>query len=357
MSNAIATVGQGERRSVLASMASRFGMEPQPFEATLRATVVPKDCSREQFAAFLLVAKEYGLNPLTKEIYAFPTRGGGIQPIVGVDGWANLINSHPSCDGFEFVDTLSEKGELVSITCRIFRKDRSHAVEATEYMAECKRATDTWKQWPRRMLRHKALIQAARYAFGFSGIIDPDEWERHPEREDEPRQARPKAVVVQAPSNGARKPLPPVVGEEEGINPHEMGRQARRDGVAFRQAPPLSESDQAAWREGWQDEDREFHSGGAEPVEIDGEVVREPQETATETMAPNSADDAPFDPEQWLKDVGTALSGAKTAKQLLDAWRIVAESRKGDALPPDWSRAETLYQKHEERIASEARPK
>jgi hypothetical protein len=31
------------------------------------------------------------------------------------------------------------------------------------------------------MLRHKALIQAARYAFGFSGIVDPDEWERSPE--------------------------------------------------------------------------------------------------------------------------------------------------------------------------------
>jgi len=28
------------------------------------------------------------------------------------------------------------------------------------------------------MLRHKATIQAARYAFGLSGIIDPDEAER-----------------------------------------------------------------------------------------------------------------------------------------------------------------------------------
>ena len=28
------------------------------------------------------------------------------------------------------------------------------------------------------MLRHKALIQCARYAFGFAGLIDPDEAER-----------------------------------------------------------------------------------------------------------------------------------------------------------------------------------
>jgi phage recombination protein Bet len=165
------------QRSVLLDMSDRYGMEPAAFEATLRATVVPSNCSREQFAAFLLIAKEYKLNPILKEIYAFPSKGG-IQPIVGVDGWANLINSHPSFDGMDFEDRCDDKGELVSITCRMHRKDRSHPITATEYLAECKRATDPWKQWPRRMLRHKAMIQAARYAFSFAGIVDPDEAER-----------------------------------------------------------------------------------------------------------------------------------------------------------------------------------
>ena len=35
-----------------------------------------------------------------------------------------------------------------------------------------------WGRWPARMLRHKATIQCARYAFGLSGIVDPDEAER-----------------------------------------------------------------------------------------------------------------------------------------------------------------------------------
>ena len=35
-----------------------------------------------------------------------------------------------------------------------------------------------WQKWPRRMLRHKALIQAARVAFGFAGLSDEDEFER-----------------------------------------------------------------------------------------------------------------------------------------------------------------------------------
>jgi phage recombination protein Bet len=167
-------------RGIVATMAEQYAMAPQAFEATLRATVMPSTATKEEFAAFLMVANRYGLNPLTREIYAYPKRGGGIQVIVGVDGWANLINSHPMFDGMDFVDKHDDKGAVVSITCRIFRKDRSHPIECTEYLAECDQHTQPWKQWPRRMLRHKAMIQAARYCFSYSGIIDPDEYERYP---------------------------------------------------------------------------------------------------------------------------------------------------------------------------------
>jgi hypothetical protein len=123
------------------------------------------------------VAKQYNLNPILKEIYAFPAKGGGIMPIVSIDGWLNIINSHPQFDGMEFHDVI-ENGELVSVTCRMYRKDRTHPTEVTEYLNECKQGTDPWKKWPARMLRHKATIQAARYAFGFSGIYDEDEAKR-----------------------------------------------------------------------------------------------------------------------------------------------------------------------------------
>lgn len=164
---------------VIAAMATRFDMDPRAFEATLRATVVPKECTKEQFAAFLMVAKEYDLNPITKEIYAFPANRG-IQPIVSIDGWMKLMNTHPDFDGIEFEDHLTDDGQLLSITAKVFRKNRAHPVAVTEYMAECRRNTEPWTKWPRRMLRHKAAIQAARYAFGFSGIMEPDEVERAP---------------------------------------------------------------------------------------------------------------------------------------------------------------------------------
>ncbi|KAF1011072.1 MAG: hypothetical protein E5299_01493 [Burkholderia gladioli] len=163
---------------VLASLASHYGMDKGAFIQTIKATVMSgANVSNEQLAAFCLVAKEHKLNPFTKEIFAFPSRGG-IVPVVSVDGWMKLINSHPDFDGMEFRDATDEKGNLISITCRIFRKARSHPVEVTEYMSECRRGTDVWKQWPARMLRHKATIQAARYAFGFAGIMEQDEAER-----------------------------------------------------------------------------------------------------------------------------------------------------------------------------------
>jgi hypothetical protein len=179
--NQIATIPE-QKKSILATMASRYSMEPQAFESTVRATCMKPDKngripSREEFAAFLLVAKEYNLNPLTKEIYAFPDKSGGIQPIVSIDGWMNLINSHPQYDGMQFEDIHDGKN-LVAIKCKIYRKDRTYPVEITEYMEECLRGTEPWRKWPARMLRHKAAIQCARYAFGFSGIIEPDEYER-----------------------------------------------------------------------------------------------------------------------------------------------------------------------------------
>ncbi len=212
-------------RSITNSMASRYGMEPGPFEATLRATVVPSKCTKEQFAAFLLVAKEHNLNPVTKEIYAFPARAGGIQPIVSIDGWMNIINSHKQFDGMEFKDVFDSNGALQAITCRMYRKDRAHAIEVTEYMSECRKETDTWKKWPARMLRHKAAIQCARYCFGFSGIVDEDEYERaqtvtHSETPTPPAPPAPVVEVVPEPESQQVTEVTEPVEPDELAPPH-----------------------------------------------------------------------------------------------------------------------------------------
>jgi hypothetical protein len=181
------------KRSVLMTMATRYGMEPEAFEATVRATCGMAGATREEFAAFLLVAKEYNLNPATREIFAFPKKGGGIQPIVSIDGWITMGNNHPQMDGLEVDFQHDDAGKLVSATARVYRKDRRHPVVVTEYLAECIRPTDPWKM-AHRMLRHKAAIQGFRYAFGFSGIMEPDEAEGVESRAASTTTPEPRAV-------------------------------------------------------------------------------------------------------------------------------------------------------------------
>ena len=167
MSTALATIGN--------KLSNRFGMGDNQAEVMgiLKDTAFKGgNVSDAQMTALMVVADQYGLNPFTKEIYAFPDKGG-IVPVVGVDGWSRIINEHPQFDGLEFVQ------DDESCTCIMYRKDRSHAIKVTEWLSECKRDNaQPWKSHPKRMLRHKALIQCARLAFGFVGIYDQDEAER-----------------------------------------------------------------------------------------------------------------------------------------------------------------------------------
>ena len=171
MSTALATL--------TSKLASRLDMgDGSQLIETLKATAFKGQVSDAQMTALMVVANQYGLNPWTKEIYAFPDKQNGIVPVVGVDGWSRIINNHEMFDGMDF-EQDDEK-----CTCIIHRKDRSHPIKVTEYMSECRRDMGPWKSHPKRMLRHKAMIQCARLAFGYGGIYDEDEATRIVEAKD-----------------------------------------------------------------------------------------------------------------------------------------------------------------------------
>jgi len=166
------SLAPASKPKALAVMANRLNVDPQKLLQTLKETVF-KGANDSELLTLVVVANEYGLSPLLKEIYAFPAKGGGITPVVSIDGWISMVNRQPQLDGLEFEWVGEEVPE--SCTCTIYIKNRSHPVRVTEFYKECVRATEPWKQMPRRMLRHKALKEAARVAFGFSGVTDEDE--------------------------------------------------------------------------------------------------------------------------------------------------------------------------------------
>ena len=195
-------------RSLVEKLAERFGIADgnKLFEA-LKQTAFSngnKQPTEAQMMALLVVADQHGLNPWTKEIYAFPDKKGGIVPVVGVDGWSRIANEHPEFDGVEFSmsDNLILMDEKTKpcpeyMECTVHRKDRTHSFTVREYLDEVYRppvekqgnrgaytVTGPWQTHPKRFLRHKTMIQAFRLAFGFAGIYDSDEASRIREQQE-----------------------------------------------------------------------------------------------------------------------------------------------------------------------------
>ena len=194
MSTAVATTG---KQSLVAKFAAKYSIEPDKLLSILKATafkVKGAEVTNEQMAALLVVADQYGLNPFTREIFAFPDKQNGIVPVVGVDGWSRIVNDHAQSDGFEFrvAEKIVESKEHQPcpewMEVVIYRKDRTHPIVVREYIDEVYRKPFTrddaskvngpWQTHTKRFLRHKTFIQGARIAYGFSGIYDEDEAER-----------------------------------------------------------------------------------------------------------------------------------------------------------------------------------
>lgn len=209
------------------AMATKYGIEADKMLATLKSTAFrqrgrngqpPPEITNEQMMALLLVSQEYDLNPFLKQIYAFP-QDGGIVPVVGFDGWIRIINRHPQFQEMELITAEHEPGEIPEwMECVITRKDRTKPIRIREYYEEVKRNTDPWNQMPRRMLRHKAIKECGRVAFGFSGIYDSDEADYIMNTIDvtpakpKPTTEAPKAIAAEQPSFATAEQIEEIRG-------------------------------------------------------------------------------------------------------------------------------------------------
>jgi phage recombination protein Bet len=207
--SAVPVVAPIKRQTLVEKFAAKFSIESDKLLPILKATafkVKEGEVSNEQMIALLVVADQYGLNPFTREIFAFPDKQNGIVPVVSVDGWTRIINEHPQMNGVEFrySETTIAPGDKRCpglkvtghewIECVISRKDREKPIVVREYLEEVYREPFTfrdgnkkesaWQTHTKRFHRHKALIQAGRLAFGFAGIYDDDEAQRILEARD-----------------------------------------------------------------------------------------------------------------------------------------------------------------------------
>jgi RecT family len=175
------SVVKAEPLSVARAVGARFSMEADALLTVLAATVFPKHKdgsppTKAELTAFLAICYETGMNPFTREIFAYVAKSGNIETIISVDGWLRKLNEHPKYQGMEITEVNDEKtGKPISITAIAYRSDREKHTPITEYYAECYRDTEPWKTMPHRMMRNKVIRQVVRFTFGFAAaVVDED---------------------------------------------------------------------------------------------------------------------------------------------------------------------------------------
>ena len=119
--------------------------------------------------SFLKAIHEFDLDPFNGEIIFIHSHkeSKSVWPFITIEGWIKLINQHPQFCAIEFNFPIQENQiNHKWIECAIYRKDRIKPITIREYLAEVITEQAGWKDRPNRMLRHRALAQCAKLAFG-----------------------------------------------------------------------------------------------------------------------------------------------------------------------------------------------
>jgi len=130
--------------------------------------------------SLLHLALTHKLDPMMGEVTVWVDADQQAHPNITIDGWMKIINCHPAFAGIAFEEAGTLEGQFPGvapqyISCTIYRSDRQVPIQVREYLLEAVSEHSLWKTMPRRMLRHRALQQCARLAFG----ISTPEWVSH----------------------------------------------------------------------------------------------------------------------------------------------------------------------------------
>lgn len=158
----------------------------------------PQGTSNEQMKFCMSVAKELGLNPITKEIWFIKRKSKVnnqwveiVEPMTGRDSFLKIAHRSGQFGGIETdakIESVAslENGEWVNrnelvATCQVFRRDIEKpfivSVNYNEYVQRSNAGdiTKFWKEKPHTMLKKVAESQALKKAFNIHGIYDEAE--------------------------------------------------------------------------------------------------------------------------------------------------------------------------------------
>jgi len=165
-------------------------------QVSLVKELIAKNCSPEEGALLIHMAKNYGLNPLRKEIWAVKYMNKPALIFVGRDGLLSIAHRMKNTKGEPVFGSMQTTVEIevpdpnskikymgssgaikkpVSATCTIWRTDYDKPFTSTVYFDEYDRKMALWKEKPKAMLMKVAESTCLRRAFNISGLYTQEE--------------------------------------------------------------------------------------------------------------------------------------------------------------------------------------
>ncbi|MEY2875900.1 MAG: phage recombination protein Bet [Pseudomonadota bacterium] len=188
--------------SIAVELAVRAGMRMTPETALAAVKTMVGDVPDWVLARFMLAARSTGLSLFGGEVYPAVREDGGLDAVVSLDGWVKLVNRHPEFQGVTFAYSPDRVASSMDthrphewVECAITKRGVPMPFVAREYFDEVNQRRGVWLTHPIRATRNAALVQAARYAFGLSGVGAAEESGIHPAAPAQP----PAPVVPPAP--------------------------------------------------------------------------------------------------------------------------------------------------------------
>lgn len=164
-----------------------------------------RGCTNDEFQVLIELANRYQLDPFAKQIWAVKYGSSPAQIFAGRDGYLAIAHRSGQFNGMQSEVDRDADGNILSATCRVWRKDMEHPFERTVFIDEYNTKKGVWAEKPATMIVKVAEAQALRLAFNVSGLYDSSEF-----KEEEPYKVEPQPtdivvepIVVETPEPAA----------------------------------------------------------------------------------------------------------------------------------------------------------
>ena len=265
-------LAQPEGRSLLGDLSQAVGLEPAKFYDAVKRACGCNGATDADFAALLMTAKAYDLNPVMRELWLLDTGRGRIRATISHDGFFKIMVRHPDYLNHTYTvgeDEIGGKYGEVTIYTKAAQEAGVPPYVHREYLEEVRKGSGPWKTHTQRMLRGRTISQGVRHRFAIAAP-DPDEAVLVDEVKDVPVDVTPAVAITALGSDETF-----TRGAEGGQQPHECCGGLTHHDVGCGARRTATDYDESAGTEGATVDDEPWDAAASAALDAEDAAERE----------------------------------------------------------------------------------